>query len=107
MVTSSPPRASALRSLAGGRVVSALRTRRQQRDLQRSQVERLTALEARVRSLDERVADVAGSVDRLSETMVRADPELTRRVVESVQRDVGDLVVEIATLVAPERDRQG
>ncbi len=68
---------------------------RQATTLCRLQAERLEALEQRVAALAAEAAKVQARVDQLEETLVAADPAMTRHIVTAVRDDVRRLVIEV------------
>lgn len=100
MAPSPSPRAIARRILGRSQLETVEQMARQQQILQRSDRERLDALEERIVALTSTVESVAASVDRLHATVVAADPQLMRSVVEAVRADVTRLSVDVNSQLA-------
>lgn len=73
---------------------------RQQQVLQRSDRERLDDVEERVAALALTVDGLSAAVDRLHATLVAADPQMLRSVIESVRTDVTRLSADVNSQLA-------
>ncbi|HOT80481.1 MAG TPA: hypothetical protein PKY13_10870 [Microthrixaceae bacterium] len=100
MALSPSPRAIARRILGRSQLETVEQLARQQEILQRSDRERLDAIEERVAALTLTLDGVSASVDRLHATIVAADPQMMRSVLESVRADVTQLSADVSSQLA-------
>ena len=73
---------------------------RQTNALERSQEQRITELEAQVRSAVADIGTMSALVGDLHRSLVEADPAMTREIVEAVRGDVGERVTRVNQLLA-------
>lgn len=98
-----PPRslrAIARRILGRSQLETVEQMARQQQVLQRSDRDRLDAVEDRVAALALTVDGLSAAVDRLHATLVAADPQMLRSVIESVRTDVTRLSADVNSQLA-------
>ncbi|MEI2653992.1 MAG: hypothetical protein V9G12_17925 [Microthrixaceae bacterium] len=98
-----PPRslhAIARRILGRSQLETVEQMARQQQVLQRSDRDRLDAVEDRVAALALTVDGLSAAVDRLHATLVAADPQMLRTVIESVRTDVTRLSADVNSQLA-------
>jgi len=69
--------------------------------------ERVARLEVQLAELADRVAGVEAALERLHATLVGADPELTRQIVESIRADVTRLAADVNAQLAGAAPRAG
>jgi hypothetical protein len=89
----------ARRLLGRDRLEIVEQSARQSQTLLMAQQERLSVVEAELRAVSARATGASEAVDRLHRTLVDADPESMRTIVDLLRVEVGELVITINRLL--------